>query len=132
VRAFVRGDLLGILEETAVKQIDGDTGQAEAVAADPGEESPTLAARRAIMRCASWRVMRLPVSCLRAAQGGERWCVLFVSNACGRRDIARAGDAPAFRAACRPFSSRRTHRALALRIIVATFICRATGSSLLA
>ena len=36
--AFMRRHLLGVLEETAVEQVDGDAGRAEAVAAEPGEE----------------------------------------------------------------------------------------------
>jgi hypothetical protein len=36
--ALVRGHLLGVLEEAAVEQIDGDAGCSEAVAAEPGEE----------------------------------------------------------------------------------------------
>jgi hypothetical protein len=37
-RALMRGHLLGVLEQAAVEQIDGDAGRAEAVAAKPGEE----------------------------------------------------------------------------------------------
>ena len=37
-RAFVRGHLLGVLEEAAVEQIDGDPGSAEAVAANARQE----------------------------------------------------------------------------------------------
>jgi hypothetical protein len=36
--ALMRCHLLGVLEETAIEQIDGDAGRAEAVAADAGEE----------------------------------------------------------------------------------------------
>ena len=37
-RALMRGHLLGVLEEAAVEQIDGDPGSAEAVAANARQE----------------------------------------------------------------------------------------------
>ena len=38
-RALMRRHLLGVLEETAVEQIDGDAGRPKAVAAEPSEEA---------------------------------------------------------------------------------------------
>src|ERR1700751_1862843 len=63
-RALMRRHLLGVLEEAAVEQIDGDAGRAEAVAANPRQESGSLgpAYDHAPASC---RVIRSAVSCLR-------------------------------------------------------------------
>ena len=56
---FVRRHLLGIFEQPAVEQIDGDPGRPKRVAPEPRDDAG-LQARRTIIRRASWRVMRSP------------------------------------------------------------------------
>ncbi len=64
-RTLVRRHLLGVLEKTAVEQIDGDAGRPEAVATEPGEEPG----------------FRSPVSCLRPRPPSVRNSGAFFSAA---------------------------------------------------